>query len=158
MKVPQLIWFLIFIIILQSCLSKDKNVTDCYYVASTNFELIHDGDSAYLYYEREGVEKRLILNIAPPCYFMRRKGKVQDYYFMDVEAQHVMLVTNTAATKAKKEYFGMVNGEECGNKAQGIILEWEKVIISKKIFSGNIYCKDIGLDNLMFWGIAHPEN
>lgn len=148
---------------MQSCSSQNSSntsgkLTDSYTVAETTLELIQESDSiAYLHITREGVVLREKLKLKPPCYFLRKEGKVQDYSFLDVEAQHVLLVTGTMATEDRKQKFSISKEEVCGSEAQGVIFEWEKVKLSEKVFSGNVYCKDLGVDNLYFYNASHAK-
>lgn len=148
----------LLIIIIQSCSHENDNgeITDTFTIEATKLDLIKENDSiAYLNVTREGTITRNKLKIKPPCYFLRKGGKIQDYSFLDVEAQHVFIVAGTMATNDRKEKFSIKKEEVCGSEAQGIVFEWEKVKVSEKVFSGNVYCKNLGVDNLYFWNASH---
>ncbi|MBC7390823.1 MAG: hypothetical protein H7329_16555 [Opitutaceae bacterium] len=150
--------FTFLLVILQSCsLDRDTSeITDSYTVGETKLDLVKENDStAFLNITREGIVTQNKLKIKPPCYFLRKGGKVQDYSFLGVEAQHVLIVAGTMATKDRKKKFSLKNEEVCGSEAQGIVFEYEKVKVTEKVFSGNVYCKDLGVDNLYFWNASH---
>jgi len=137
-----------------SC-QKSSMKTDTVTVGAYKFELIQNGQGAFLRTTSDKVEEDKKLKLRPPCYFLREDGKLQTYAYEDVGVENVIIIIGDILDDTKKRAYDVNSDQVCGEKIQGLVLKNQEVLISEKTISGALSCKDNGLDEKDFWDFAH---
>jgi len=130
-------------------------VTDSATIGSYSIELIQKENKAFLVTKSKGTAKEHALILKPPCYFLREGGKVQTFGYSDVEVDHVIIIIGDIASSEEKEMYKADTSKVCGKTIQGLLMKKDSAILSEKIISGAMSCKDNGLDEKDFWDFAH---
>ena len=135
----------------------EKIITDsCQFLGAT-LRLIQEGDSARL--EAEDPNRKLTgkLKITPPCYFLRSEGKLETYAYKNIGVQGVLIVIGKIAGTERKKVFGASATSICGEEEQGILFKKKDIIITDRIHTGGLTCKDFGTDEKDYSDFAYRK-
>lgn len=147
--------FLTILLCLPSCKTEKNIVTDSCQINGVNLELVQKGEETVL----EIVSDQYVIegnfSLESPCYFLRKNGVIQTFSYPDVNTENVIMVVGNLSSDKEKNENGINEKEICGNKIQGVLIKENKIIIPQKTLSGNITCKDFGMDEKNFWDMAH---
>ena len=135
----------------------EKIVTDsCKFLGAT-LRLIQEGDSAYL--EAEDPSRKLTgkLKITPPCYFLRFEGKLETYAYKNIGIQGVIMVIGKMADVELKRYLSAPEDAICGEENQGILFKKKQIVLTDRIGTDGLFCKDYGTDEKEYRDFAYRK-
>jgi hypothetical protein len=133
-------------------------ITDTYSVDGVDLELLQSGDKADIKITSKDRKVKGKLKISPPCYFLKRWGKVQSFAYSEVGVEHTLIVLGDTVGMDRKRYFGIVEDNKiCGVAIQGILIKKDSVIITERVMDGGFACKDSGRDEKDYWDFAHTR-
>lgn len=140
--------------LLSSC-QQTSIITDTTNIGKFKFELVQKNDQTLLRTILNKTKVEHELKLAPPCYFLRKKGEIQTFSYPDVDIENVIIIIGDIANYEDKENYEVDSSKVCGKKIQGLIIKNGNVILTGKTISGGLSCKDNGLDEKDFWDFAH---
>lgn len=91
----------------------------------------------------------------PPCYFLRRGGKLQQFSYADVGVDWTIIVGGTPMAEPDRAKWNIDPTAVCGSQTQGVLSKGGKVEITEAVHSGGAYCKEMGVDEKDFYSFAH---
>ena len=101
------------------------------------------------------------IQLAPksPCHFLRISGSAspRKFQYADINTEAVYVVSGTPASERSRAIWKLDPGLVCGEESQGIIVRRGKVLVSQEVNKGGISCRDIGVDEKVYWAFAHEE-
>ena len=140
--------------------SEDENeriVTDsCQFLGAT-LRLVQEGDSAYL--EANDANRKMTgrLKVTPPCYFLRSEGKLETYAYTDVGVQGVLIVVGKIADVELKKNLNAPEDAVCGEENQGILFKKKLIVLTERIGTDGLFCKDYGTDEKEYRDFAYRK-
>ncbi|NAW50257.1 hypothetical protein GNY06_02260, partial [Elizabethkingia argentiflava] len=140
---------------------KILKVTDTFSVDGINFKLLQNGDQAEIKIEAKDRIVKGNIKLSPPCYFLKRYGKVQSFAYPDVKVTHTLVVLGDTVGADTKKYFGFNENDDfsriCGEGIQGILIKKDSVIVTERVLEEIFTCADSGSDEKNFWDFAHTR-
>ena len=100
---------------------------------------------------------KLTLALPAPCRFMRYADKTTGNYTYP-KIGTVVLIVGAPAPKAYMKRFESHHVTEtdlCSDQAQGIVLKGNTLTLTKKLENW-LYCPNLGKDEKLYFGLAHP--
>lgn len=135
----------------------EKIITDsCQFLGAT-LRLIQEGDSAYLEVEDPNRMLKGKLKIMPPCYFLRSEGKLETYAYRDIGIQGVLMVIGKIADVELKKYLSAPEDAICGEENQGILFKKKHIVLTDRIGTDGLFCKDYGTDEKEYRDFAYRK-
>lgn len=127
-------------------------------VAGFKLQIKVDQDTCILQYQGQGLERSHRLAPKPPCFFLRNKdGTIQHVAYPDVSVKATLIVAGTAVSPTRRKTFNLAPELNCGDEAQGILINDKAVMVSKAVTRGGVICQQGGTDEKDFWFFAHPK-
>ena len=135
----------------------EKIVTDsCQFLGAT-LRLVQEGDPAYLEAEDPNRTLRGKLKITPPCYFLRSEGKLETYAYKDIGIQGVLMIIGKIADVELKKYLSAPEDAICGEENQGILFKKKYIVLTERIGTDGLFCKDYGTDEKEYRDFAYRK-
>lgn len=162
-----IIYVLVFGCTILSCTKNEKinsttinkvEVTDTAKLNNVLLELVNkDGTGELRIKDNHKYKISGKIKITPPCYFYRwEANKIGDFKYPDANVDNTLVIIGDILTEdEKKSYDSYGVNEIWGNKAQGIILKNDSIIITNRVMFGHPISTDKGLDEKNFWDFAH---
>lgn len=144
------------LLVLLACSYEPSAITDSCVVDGVSMVLLKSGNESILTIKKDGIETRRQLKIAPPCYFIRSDKRIQAFSYKEKKTK-VVMITGHLMEDEEKAYLGASQEMVCGQKAQGVLFRNDSVLLSKKVLTDGMFCKDYGLDEKDFWTLAHEK-
>jgi len=100
-----------------------------------------------------------LLTPKAPCHFLRNSDKTPQYFrYIDVKVDAVLIVIGTPITKLARDKWGLSQDLVCGHEAQGVLIKAGKILVTQKVLTGGVLCRDKGSDEKFFWYFSHKNN
>ena len=90
----------------------------------------------------------------PPCYFLRREGRLQQFSYPAEGVEWVVIAAGTAADAAARRKWALPPDEMCGRESQAILRDAAGIHASGATHQGGIYCRERGVDEKEFLSFA----
>lgn len=90
-----------------------------------------------------------------PCFFLRRRGKVQNFSYADANLDFVVIIAGTPLSDVNRTKWNLKKEELCGEQSQALLGSSSKVRLSTTVHTGGVYCRNPGVDEKEFWAFAH---
>ena len=148
------IMYIIFLFLLAACsyASASKNIIDKASLFSHNFQIEEENGQCFLIHDAY----REPLVPQPPCYFIRDSDQKPKYFsYSDVDIDAVLIVIGTLASDDMRMEWGLNDKHVCGTEAQGILIKKNDILVTKKVLTDGLLCRDTGADEKNFWEFAH---
>lgn len=108
--------------------------------------------------EGEGAASTLPLAPKPPCAFVHdKKGRLQTFRYEDVGVDATLIVLGTPADEPTRTDANIPGDVYCGTVSHGVLVSDGRVQLSQKPLEGLLACATYGLDEKVFWQLAHPD-
>lgn len=149
-----LILSIILCLYLTSCSRNQTNastikVTDSGTINNSYLELTDSAGFSLLKIDGKEIKG---LHLKPPCYFIKRNGKIQYFAYPEVE------VNNAVILAGQMEVANMSIHPSCGNATQGLLLKKDTILLINRKVEESYTCPNQSLDEKEFWSVAHYEN
>lgn len=136
-------------------------VTDTYSVDGIRFQLLQNGKKAEIKVDAKDKVVHGNIKLSPPCYFLKRRGKVQSFSYPDVEIDHTLIFLGDTVGTDRKRYWGFDDNDDfsriCGEAIQGILIKRDSIIITERVLDGGFRCENPGTDEKDYWDFAHTR-
>lgn len=90
-----------------------------------------------------------------PCFFLRRRGSVQNFPFRDAKLDFVLIVAGNPVSDTIRQKWNLQSGDVCGDHSQAVLGSGANVRVSQSVHTGGVFCRDQGVDEKEFWSFAH---
>lgn len=138
------------------CAANESKITDHATIEGHSLTLRMSQDSCLLDSKISSTVKTTVLDVKPPCYFLRQENQnLQSFSYKDVGVLSTIIVVGSQISDEKRKKWAIKEGLVCGESRQGILFKNSGFIVSKKILEGGVVCKDKGADEKDFWYFAH---
>ena len=148
------IMYIIFLFLLAACsyASASKNIIDKASLFSYSFQIEEKNEQCFLIHDAH----RKPLVPKPPCYFIRESDQKLKYFsYNDVGIDAVLIVIGTAVSDDMRAEWGLDENLVCGTEAQGILIKKYEILVTKKVLTDGLLCRNTGADEKNFWEFAH---
>lgn len=149
--------FIVSATFMTSCTQAPSGIlTDRAAIFDMELELLSLDNGCTLQVTDGNTKEQLNLQPKPPCYFSRREStSPQIFEYPDVGVQATLLVVGTPLNKEDRLNWGVAEDDYCGRSIQGLLVQNDELVVSRKPVLQGVLCRDKGADEKDFWYFAH---
>jgi hypothetical protein len=128
-------------------------------ISDLQLNIFESNGSCLLKVQSTYLEKSIILEPKPPCFFLRRgNNDPQQFAYSDVGVDAVIIIAGSRISKQQRQKWGLSDNKLCGTDRQGILFQENNIKATENVLKGGVVCKDTGSDEKDFWFFAHKQS